>query len=401
MLKTVSEKHNLLFTLLQSFYWASICLSATFLTIYLENQGYNREQTGIIFAWGSISILIGQYFWGAICNRYGWLAHKQIIIFCMLIAIVFNLLFPTYIGNFVMIIALYSLFNFTYYSVAPLIDAWTMARKIDSPEINYGLTRGIGSAVYAVVAILFGYILSVTNLKDMFIYSSIFVAVGLLVSLFIRSARIESENQTVAISGFALTLDLFRNVRYVLLLSTLLFTFTASNANFSFYGLLISELGGTSYEFGIGMFISAMSEFVVMLLFALIAKKFSTKILLICSFFGLILKSLLFAISNELYFAIASQLINSISFGLFLPACISYITQIVKKSEITIAIATFASMSWGIAGMTGNYLGGIVSQHFGLQTMFVVNGVLAAIGLAIFMLTFVYDRTQFQYNSSS
>jgi PPP family 3-phenylpropionic acid transporter len=398
MLKTVSEKNNLLFTLLQSFYWASICLSATFLTLYLESQGYNREQTGIIFAWGSISILIGQYFWGAICNRYGWLAHKQIIIFCMFIAIGFNLLFPTFIGNLVMIVALYSLFNFTYYSVAPLIDAWTMARKIDSPEINYGLTRGIGSAVYAVVAILFGFILSVTDLANMFIYSSLFVMVGVFVSLLIRPARVESEGQTVAISGFAMTLDLFKNARYVILLSALLFTFTASNANFSFYGLLISELGGTSYEFGIGMFISAMSEFVVMLLFASIAKKFSTKILLISSFIGLILKSLLFALSTELYFAIASQLLNAISFGLFLPACISYMTQIVKKSEITIAIATFASMSWGIAGITGNYFGGVVSQYFGIQTMFVMNACIAATGLAIFMLTYIYDRNKFQIN---
>jgi PPP family 3-phenylpropionic acid transporter len=229
----------------------------------------------------------------------------------------------------------------------------------------------------------------------MFIYSSIFVAVGVLISLLIRSARVESEDQTVAISGFAMTLDLFRNVRYVILLSALLFTFTASNANFSFYGLLISELGGTSYEFGIGMFISAMSEFVVMLLFALIAKKFSTKILLICSFLGLILKSVLFALSSEIYVAIASQLINSISFGLFLPACISYITKIVKKSEVTIAIATFASVSWGIAGMTGNYLGGFVSEHFGLQMMFGANACIAATGLAIFMLTYVYDRTQY------
>jgi predicted MFS family arabinose efflux permease len=73
-------------------------------------------------------------------------------------------------------------------------------------------------------------------------------------------------------------------------------------------------------------------------------------------------------------------------------------TQIVKKSEITIAIATFASMSWGIAGITGNYFGGVVSQYFGIQTMFVMNACIATTGLAIFMLTYIYDRNKFQIN---
>jgi PPP family 3-phenylpropionic acid transporter len=164
--------------------------------------------------------------------------------------------------------------------------------------------------------------------------------------------------------------------------------------NFTFYGLLITELGGASYEFGIGMFINAMSQFVVMLMFASIAMKFSTQILLICSFIALILKSLLLAWSTDLTFAIVSQVIDAVSFGLFLPACIAYITQIVKKSETTIAIAAFGTMSTGIAGMIGNYLGGIVSQDYGIHSLFYVNAVLAAMGLAIFMLTFVVDRNK-------
>jgi PPP family 3-phenylpropionic acid transporter len=395
-LKAISEKNNLLFASLQSLYFGSACLSVSFLAIYLESQGYNKEQTGLLFSLGAVAVVIGQYFWGAMCNRYGWLAHKQIIIFSSLIAIIFNILFPNYIGNFLMLVALFMIFNFTFYAMAPLIDAWTMARRLDSPNINYGLTRGFGSAGFAVVAILFGFILSVTDLKHMFIYSSIFIVISILVSLLIRPARIESEDQSVPLSGFAMTIDLLKNIRFVILLVTLLFISTVSISNFTFYGLLITELGGASYEFGIGMFINAMSQFVMMFMFAKIAMKFSAKLLLICSFIGMILKSLLMAWSTDLTFAITNQVIDAVAFGLFLPACIAYITQIVKKSEITIAIATFGTMSTGIAGIIGNYSGGIVSQYYGIHALFYMNAVIAVIGLTIFMLTFVVDRNKLQ-----
>ncbi len=388
----IIQKNNLRFAALQSFYWGAVCMTSSFMVLYLQSKGYDPDRIGIILAVSSVAMLVGQYFWGFYCNTNSWFNHKNIILLCLFAGIGVNLLFPYISLHYVLIIVCYFVFSFTLNSIAPMIDAWTMIRKIDSPEINYGLTRGIGSAVYAVSAVGFGYVFRYTGIELMFLFSSLFIGLALITTMFIERGRTQSPNILSKITGFGASVTLLRNSRYVMLLLSLFLIFIAFMSNGAYYGLLIRELGGTTSEFGLGIFLMAISEVPVMIMSAWLLTKFSARLLLSISFVFFLLKAICLALSESLLMATLSQLCQSFSFGLFLPVCLVYITQIVKESELTLAFMLLASVSYGLSGIIGNPLGGWISQEFGLATMYDINTLITATGLGLFIVSITVHK---------
>lgn len=381
---SIHKNPNMLFGALQSFFWSAMCLTCSFLALYLESRGYDKEQIGQLFAISALSLMLGQYVWGAYCYKHAWLSHKHIILFNFCIAIVCNFLFFYISSPFWVLILLFSIFTFTLSSMAPMIDAWTMFRKLDTPQMNYGLTRGMGSVAYALIVIGFGYIFRYLDIQYIFIFSSIFIFLGIIVTVRIHRGRPENSFIVSQIAGIGAAKSLLINKRFMIFILSIFFVFMAYMSNLTFYGLLIKELGGSSREFGQGFFIATFFQLPVMLLTVWLLKKYSAHNLLLFAFLCLLINTLTLTQADSLVVAILSQVFVSISFGIFIPVSINYLTQIVRQSEVTVGIMVMNAITFGLSGMIGNTLGGMVSQRLGLFVMYEVNAYLMLVGLLLF-----------------
>jgi PPP family 3-phenylpropionic acid transporter len=381
----ILERNNLMFAMIQSFYWASMCLVNAFLPMYLESHGYDKQQIGFVIAISSISLLVGQYVWGTYCYKYEWLNHKNMIIFCMLLGIGVNVLIPVATSYFVLVCVLYGVFTLTAYSMAPMIDAWIMFRKLDFPHINYGFTRGMGSASYAFVAVGFGLLFTYVDLAYMFVCSAIFSLLVVAIASRMKQSHTTDATMIMQTSGFGSSRSLLTNIRFVVFLFSVFLIFTAYMANSTFYGLFIVQLGGTSQDFGQGLFLLAFTEVPVLFMASWLLTKFRARSLLFVSFLFFTIKAVWLAQSTTLSGAILAQIAQSFSNGLFIPVCLVYLTEIVKKSEATVSYMIVASIGYGLGGIAGNALGGWISEQYGLTAMYEFTALLSGLGFLIFV----------------
>ena len=385
-------KHNFLFAALQSFYWCASCMTSTYLVLYLKQCGYDTREIGALLSAGSGTFLAGQFFWASYCYRLTWLSHKSIIIGCLITAIVVNLVIPLANTNYLVTLVFYSFFTFTFSSAAPMIDAWTMFRKHDTPGINFGATRGIGSGAYALAAVGFGSLFSTIGLIYMFAFAILFILLAITAASFIDRGTYEESRTASEIAGYKALIYPLRNLHFVALFISVFVVFTAQAANTSYYGLLITELGGSSRDFGSGIFLAAMSEVPVMLLSPWMLTSFSARKLLLLSLGFYVLKAYCFAVADSITLSILAQLAQSFSFGLFLPVTVAYLTTVVRKSQITVAYMLIHSACYGFGGIVGNALGGHVSQIHGLRMMYTVNLYITITGLVVFAASVLFVK---------
>lgn len=369
-------------------------MTSTYLVLYLKGRGYDTRGIGAILSVSSITLLVGQYFWGSYCYKYSWLSHKNIIFICLIAGIFANLVIPLTNADYLVTLLLYSFFTFTFSSAGPMIDAWTMFRKHDTPAINFGVTRGIGSGAYALAAVGFGVLFSYIGLTYIFTIANLFILLAITVATFIDNGNLQESIKVSRIAGYGALIYPLRHARFLALLISVFIVFTATASNASYYGLLIAELGGDSSDFGLGIFLSALSEVPVMVLSAWMLTKISARILLLYSLGFYVLKAALLAVANTLVVAILAQLAQSFSFGLFLPVTVAYIAQIVRKSEITVAYMLIFSACYGFAGIVGNTVGGQMAQIYGLRVMYTFNLLITIIGLVVFVCSLIFTKPE-------
>jgi len=69
-----------------------------------------------------------------------------------------------------------------------------------------------------------------------------------------------------------------------------------------------------------------------------------------------------------------------------MPSAIHQINRFVGEKQLTTAMLLFASVTFGMGMMIGSSVGGVLASMVGLQMMFLIFSVVAAIGVTIFFI---------------
>jgi PPP family 3-phenylpropionic acid transporter len=88
---------------------------------------------------------------------------------------------------------------------------------------------------------------------------------------------------------------------------------------------------------------------------------------------------------------IAFQLMNSVTFPLFLVACVSYLAANIPPELRATGLAAFSVTLGGLGGIIGNAGGGYILDHFGGQTAYLLGAILAALGAVGVYATNIYN----------
>ena len=155
----------------------------------------------------------------------------------------------------------------------------------------------------------------------------------------------------------------------------------------NFLPQIIEHVGGNSGDYGTAMFLAAMSEIPTMVFFSFFMRKTTSGKLVILSFFFFFIKSLLFYFSNTIPQIFAFQMLQILGYGLFVPASVYYVNEIVSENEKIKgqSLVTVASMGVGIT--IGNLLGGVTLDVFGVSMLLIFSTIFSFLGFLITFLT--------------
>lgn len=373
--------------LLQAMFWVSYCLAFGFLVAYLTERGYSTSEVGILVAVLAAATIVS----GPI---YGYLADKKVdikklVIGILVAATILVALVPLAASSFWTMLLLCVALGSTEYGLNSLIDCWCVRLSLKHP-VNFGVTRAGGSFAYAITASAFGFLLSKIPIETTFYLNIVVCLAAIIVAAMTQGAPPiplpppSIEGDTSKQSSMLLTL--LKDRRYLVFVICSAVTWIGCAATGSFLINLLELKGGTAEHLGYALSIQALAEVPAMFFSIRLFKKFNLRFLIIFALFIFSLKQLLPALMWDPMGIIATMLLQGLSFAVFLPAVMRYLTTIAPQGLESTATTLAVSVYTSAGNILGNLLGGFISDSMGIKWVYLLSGILSLISAVIFLI---------------
>lgn len=372
--------------MLHSFNWAMFCSLYGFWVFYLTKNGYSAAECGTITTLVALISIATQPVFGYLADTY--LPAKYLCILLCAAAIPLTALVPVNIENHLLITLLIPILSAFDYSLATIMESWTLNLKKSNPFINFFVARSGGSILYAITAVVVGQLLLKSYLW-MFAAHILFLVCIIAVAVSLPAYPCQNRRAQDK-GGSRLTesiLELLKNKPYVMFIISVFFFHAATRVTETYLGLHVDRVGGSSGQLGVALFISAFCEAPIMYLASYRTGKTGRfqGFLLFTSVLGAAyIGILLFANSmTVLYFMLV---LRAFSVGGLLVCFGPYITGLVPSRINSFAITAGASLALGLGSVMGNLCGGTVITAWGINTYIFVSLLFMLTSLALFLL---------------
>ncbi len=265
---------------------------------------------------------------------------------------------------------------------APLIPlANSMAfRALPGRPQGYAAIRLWGTIGYIVAAVAAGAIMDRTGLQSgMYGVALAMVACGL-----VAWAGRSRERLALAPAGFTDVLDILRDRRLLILVTATALAWMSYGPYATFYTIHLERLGHSRAFAGIAWALAAGSELGVMLLWPRLSGFATTRRWLIAALAANPVRWLLSGLAQDPVALLAIQLTHAFTFGVFYLATVQRVDSLVPDGLRNTAQGVFASATFGIGGLVGNILGGLLYELLGMTRLYLMAAVVSAGATALY-----------------
>lgn len=375
--KTLSVKLGLFYI----FQYAALASFTPYLTYYFQQKGFSYTQIGVLLAISSLIGVFAQPVWGNITDKY--LNNRVSLITSMLIAALAMVPFMLVNGFYAISIFLILLLCFQS-PVMPLGDAYTYEVIEQNSEMQYGKIRLMGSIGYAITAYLIGYVANKVGIQSAFISFSFLMVLG---AVTIASVRVESKtvrkksesNESSEGSGI---ISLLKDRKFLLFLAMTIIVNISFGINSNYVTILVQETGGNVANLGMLWFVLAISELPVFYFSSRLMKKFGDMNLVLIGVGLFILRYFLSSLCSSYIAVIAVQLLQSVTFPLFLLGVLNYLNRTAPPNLRSSAMTLYAA-SGGIGIFIGNAIGGVLLESISIFTLYRIITLVSAFALLL------------------
>ena len=388
---------NAEYTAMQCSFMMSLSAILGFSVVLLESRSFSSFQIGIILALESIVSIFSQSFLGSFADKNKKIPLKNILLVIVGISFIANLLLIVLPPFFTVVTLIFILIGMTEYSATSLINALAMQFVNKGIPINFGLARGLGSLAYAVAGYSLGKISNTFGAEMILPIHGLFLVIVMITIFFLhkpeqKSTVRESENEKTAITDkeksekeaiVSIWVILKTNRLLALFLLSTILIFISHACLSNFLPKIITNVGGNSGDYGTAMSLAAISEIPTMVFFSVILRKISSNKLVVISFFFFFIKSFLFLTAGNVGTIFIFQMLQIAGYGLFVPASVYFVNEIVKDSEKVTGQSLLNIASMGIGITIGNFMGGMIISLFGIKELIALSTVCAFFGFLI------------------
>ncbi len=345
-----------------------------FFAVYLKNAGFNNQQISIITMTGPISHIIVSFSFAYLSDKFSFKEKfLKIITFLSFFLSLFYLVVDSYIYLIILTFIFFSFRN----PIIPLTDSATLD-YVSNHNTDYGSIRMWGSIGFIFGALSLGLVLDYLSIRFVLYGMSFYLFFCFLSTLKVR-VRVSGDSKP-HVSQFIIIL---KDKELIIFLLLCFFHIAGLAGYHIFFGVFLIELGYSKLFVGIASMLAVLSEVVLL--------KYSKNILSMVNWFMLLnvvflmtaLRWFILGSFNNPVIILLSQLIHSLSFGLFLATSISYIDHKFKAIFRTCGISTFSIIAFGLGSIFGIVVAGQLTEYYGYSVLFYYCGFLSLLTLFI------------------
>ncbi|GMO49537.1 MAG: MFS transporter [Termitinemataceae bacterium] len=290
------------------------------------------------------------------------------------------------------------LLSFAYRSIQPLTEAVCTVNM--GRAGNYGKYRVVGSlSFFLTVVFLQGtQFLRPNTSFNILIWVIISAVIGLFYIAFSPRARLIIEETKLQAQEKPDAVTVNHGIHYklwtpmfILGLTLIFLSRLAMSPVNSFIPLYVTEYMDWD-AVGLMFALSSGAEMPFILLSTKLIKRFGDLKLIAIATFALFVRLLICALFPFKAGIIIAQLLHSLSYGVFHPSAISFISRCVPPSKRALGMSLYFSIGTGVPTLLGNAAGGFIVEYFGFRILFGSFSIFALIALFIYFVTRKHAR---------
>ena len=386
---------NLEYAGIHGTYWMLYGAVCSFASVFLLGKGYSNADIGIILAVGNVAAVFMQPLLADMADRSKKLSLIGLTeIAAVLIALLTAVTFVTSRASiglsvvFVMMVAWVT-------ALQPLFNSLAFKLEESGHEVNFGVARSMGSLAYSVLCAFLGSLAETYGIGVLPLSGEIILAM-LIITLVATSRHFKRACKEREASGGASEkirtkaedIDLIQFVRrnkLFLAVSMGVGGIFFSNAVFNNFMLQIVEnVGGNGEDMGRIFSLMAFLEIPPMFFFSKVHKKFSCESLLKFAAVCFTLKVVWSYMADSVAMIFAAQFFQLVSFGIFLPAMVSFIDEIMEKGESVKGQALYTIMIT-VSTVFASFAGGFILDVGGASSLLLVASLVTGAGTLLFI----------------
>jgi PPP family 3-phenylpropionic acid transporter len=369
---------------LQGLYWMLFCVSSGFISLYLQGRGLSNGGIGTVTAIFGIFAALLQPVLGGITDRSNRLTWRHVVLMLAVPYLIICIMMPFIPGAWAGAIFM-GLLILLGNTMMPFINTAHYDYSQAGESINFGIARGIGSGLYALLALVIGFLTEKYGIEMVPVSGILIALLFILVVLRMPPSQellVKAPREKGLQKGFLLRYPAFT----LMLLATLLMLTTHNILN-TYLLQIIQSLGGNSSQLGIALAIQAVVEVPVLFGFSRLLKHFRPKTLMVIAAVGFALKALMYAVSGSVSMIYMIQFTQMLSFAIFASASVYYTSEVIAKEDQATGQAYMTSMMT-VGTVLGSLSGGWMLELSGITTMLSVNVIIALLGVCFAFMSF-------------
>jgi len=369
------------------FLYGTIAILTSFFPLYFGEIGLSKIEIGMIMAGGPFISIFANPFWGYWSDR---LQNVKRVLIILLIGNLAMTLVVFQLREYAIIFAVMLIFFF-FNSPTFAQSNSLILNAIEGTKQKFGSFRIWGSLGWAIVAVVAAPIISWMGLANLWVLYGIMMVVSLLFTFKLPQGRVTSKPKTERQSYWKVMFS--SKVFFIFVVLGVLISIPNS-INQTFVSLFITDLGGSKQLIGWSVFLSAIFEIPVFLLFDRYLKK-STNTMIGC----LVLISILFvlrwtlmSLATGAVAVVFIQILHSITFGGYYYVGTTLSAHLIPAEYRATGQAIYALTWGGISGIVAGLFGGWMFEHLGAQTLYQINALVSVAGVIGFLVMWLKMR---------
>ncbi len=347
-----------------------------FISLYFARLGLTGVQIGTLAAFPVLINISTSLFWSGVADVLHW--HRRILRIALFLSpvAIFFLSRVSSMALLIPIVIVYALFSSP---IVPLLDSYALETATENRR-TYGDLRLWGSVGWAISTVLIGWLIERSGIRWLFYGYISFMGFTLFASLFQPKRR-----KMLKTSIWIGLKELLGHKSFLLFLFSIFLLTITSSGVLTFFSIYMDSIGTKEGLIGLGWALSAISEIPVMILSGKVINKIGSKGLLVIAFILFAVRWMLFSFIHAPFLALVVQLLHGPSFASFLVGSVTYIHERTPEGLNTTALSIFNIVTYGLGTMVGSLLGGALLDQVGMDVLFRVFSLIAAVSFFFFL----------------
>lgn len=380
------------YSAIQVFYFGALCALMGYASVYLLDHEFSNSIIGTFLALISVIAVITQPAVASYADKNPKIELRKIIAMIVAVAVLLSGWIYFLEGKSNLLLFLFVGIATCMMTIQPLLNSLAFVFEKYQIEVNYGLARGLGSAAYAIVSFVVGYLVEDfgTGLLPL-IYLGFNILLIVVVYTYVipqteqrkvvQKTETKEESQQLSFIEFGKKYKKF--MIFVLGIVAVFFTHTIIN---NFFIQILKPIGGTESQMGIAVSLAAIVELPAMALFNKMREKINCAMLIKISAILFAVKHGLTMIAPNITVIYIAQALQIGAYAIIIPASVYYVNQMIAKSD-AIKGQSMVTTAITASGILANLVGGILLDAVGVHRVLLIGLLISIVGAVIVILS--------------